>query len=112
MSRRNRFLIKFFAILILLVSVFLELDVLNVSFLKNVDFGNTYIDHTDMRLDNIAVAVGFGFMYYTDIIPIRIDFGFKAYDPSDPRNFFTRLNDPNVGLGDLLQFHFAIGEAF
>jgi outer membrane protein insertion porin family len=77
-----------------------------------LDFGNTYIDHTDMRLDNIAIAVGFGFRYYTEIIPIRIDFGFKAYDPSDPRSFFTRLNDPNVGLGDLMQFHFAIGEAF
>ena len=77
-----------------------------------LDFGNTYLDHADMRMDNIAVAVGFGLRYYTDIIPIRIDFGFKAYDPKDPRSFFTRLNDPHVGLGKLLQFHFAIGEAF
>lgn len=77
-----------------------------------LDFGNTYLDHTDMRLDNIAVAVGFGFRYYTDIIPIRIDFGFKAYDPKDPRSFFARLDDPTVGFGELFQFHFAIGEAF
>jgi len=77
-----------------------------------LDFGNTYLDQSDMRIDNIAVAFGFGFRYYTDIIPIRIDFGFKAYDPSDPRSFITRLNDPNVGLGGLMQFHFAIGEAF
>jgi outer membrane protein insertion porin family len=75
-----------------------------------LDFGNTYLNHNNMRIDNIAVAVGFGFRYYTDIIPIRIDFGFKAYDPADPRSFFTRLNDG--GLGDLMQFHFAIGEAF
>lgn len=34
MSRRNRFLIKFFAILIVLVTVFLELDILNISFLN------------------------------------------------------------------------------
>jgi hypothetical protein len=34
MSRRNRFLVKFFAILIMLVSVSLELNVLNVSFLE------------------------------------------------------------------------------
>lgn len=34
MSRRNRFLIKFFAILIVLISVLLEMDVLNVSFLE------------------------------------------------------------------------------
>ena len=34
MSRRNRFLIKFFAILVVLVSVMLELDVLNLNFLE------------------------------------------------------------------------------
>ena len=34
MSRRNKFLVKFFAILIVLVSVFLEIDVLNVNFLE------------------------------------------------------------------------------
>jgi hypothetical protein len=33
MSRRNRFLIKFFAIIIVLVTVFLELGILNISFL-------------------------------------------------------------------------------
>ncbi len=34
MSRRNKFLVKFFAILIVLVSVFLEIDVLNINFLE------------------------------------------------------------------------------
>jgi len=34
MSRRNRFLVKFFAILIVLVSVLLEMDVLKLSFLE------------------------------------------------------------------------------
>jgi hypothetical protein len=34
MSRRNKFLIKFFAILVVLVSVLLEIDVLNISFLE------------------------------------------------------------------------------
>ncbi len=34
MSRRNRFLIKFFAILLVLISVFLEIDVLNIQFLE------------------------------------------------------------------------------
>jgi len=34
MSRRNKFLIKFLAILVVLVSVLLEIDVLNVSFLE------------------------------------------------------------------------------
>ena len=34
MSKRNKFLIKFFAILVVLISVLLELDVLNISFLE------------------------------------------------------------------------------
>ena len=34
MSRRNRFLVKFVAILIVLISVFLEMDVLNINFLE------------------------------------------------------------------------------
>ena len=34
MSRRNKFLIKFIAILIVLISVLLEMDVLNINFLE------------------------------------------------------------------------------
>jgi len=34
MSKRNKFLIKFFAILVVLISVLLELDVLNISYLE------------------------------------------------------------------------------
>ena len=34
MSKRNKFLIKFVAILLVLVSVLLEMDVLNVNFLE------------------------------------------------------------------------------
>lgn len=34
MSRRNKFLIKFFAILVVLVSVLLEIDVLNISYFE------------------------------------------------------------------------------
>lgn len=34
MSKRNRFLIKFFAILLVLISVFLEMDILKIQFLE------------------------------------------------------------------------------
>ena len=34
MSRRNKFLIKFIAIVIVLISVLLEMDVLNLNFLE------------------------------------------------------------------------------
>ena len=43
MSRRNRFLVKFFAILVVLVSVFLEIDVLNVNYLEPYKYWMTVL---------------------------------------------------------------------
>jgi hypothetical protein len=43
MSRRNRFLVKFFAILIVLVSVLIEMDVLNLSFLEPYKYWMTVL---------------------------------------------------------------------
>jgi len=72
-----------------------------------IDYGNTWNDYSEFRYDQIAIAFGIGFRYYSDFAPIRIDFGFKAYDPSDSRAFYKK----NF-LGELLQFHIGIGEAF
>lgn len=73
-----------------------------------LDFGNTWNNSKSFRIDEIAVSTGFGFRYYTDFIPFRIDFGIKLYDP-DPNAL--PLRDRSF-WSDLLQIHFAIGEAF
>ncbi|MBT8385912.1 MAG: BamA/TamA family outer membrane protein, partial [Ignavibacteria bacterium] len=75
-----------------------------------VDFGNVWNNYSEFRFDELAIAAGFGFRYYSDFAPIRIDFGFKAYDPNDRRSFFTRLKH-NKFL-DNFEFHFGIGESF
>jgi len=72
-----------------------------------IDYGNTWNDYSEFRFDQVAVAIGFGIRYYSDFAPIRIDFGFKAYDPEDSRAFYKKRF-----LGELLQFHVGIGEAF
>lgn len=72
-----------------------------------LDYGNTWNDYSEFRFDQVAIAVGFGIRYYSDFAPIRIDFGFKAYDPEDSRAFYKKRF-----LGELLQFHVGIGEAF
>ena len=72
-----------------------------------VDYGNAFDSFKDFRLDKIAVAVGFGFRYYSEVIPIRVDFGIKAYDPNDQRSSFKKRF-----WGELFQFHLGIGEAF
>lgn len=72
-----------------------------------LDYGNTWNDYKKSRLNEIAVAGGFGLRYYSDFAPIRLDFGLKLFDPKDKRNIFTKKF-----FKDLLQFHIGIGEAF
>lgn len=72
-----------------------------------LDWGNSWANAKSFRFDQIAVSTGFGFRYYTDFIPFRLDFGIKLYDPISgvpvmKQRFWK----------DTLQIHFAIGEAF
>ncbi len=70
------------------------------------DYGNTWLNYKQFRFDDVAVAVGFGFRYYTLVAPIRIDFGFKFYDPADNKFIFDKKVFSNFA------FNFGIGEAF
>ena len=72
-----------------------------------IDYGNTWDNASNFRFDEIAVSAGIGFRYYTDFIPIRIDFAVKLYDPNS-----SKLISERSFWNDLLQIHFAIGEAF
>ncbi|MGE5364503.1 MAG: outer membrane protein assembly factor [Bacteroidota bacterium] len=74
------------------------------------DFGNTWDRISDFRIDKIAVAMGFGIRYYSPFAPIRLDLGFKAYDPYDGKNLFQKFRNSRVI--DNIQFHVGIGEAF
>ncbi len=82
-------------------------------FLENVglalfsDYGNTWLGYRQLSLNGIAVAVGFGFRYYTQIAPLRIDFGFKFYNP-DKSEFLWQTRN---ALGNMV-IHIGIGEAF
>ena len=74
------------------------------------DYGNVWNKYDDFRYDEIAIAAGFGFRYYSDFAPIRLDLGFKVYDPDDRRSFFTRLKSSSF-LSNV-EFQIGIGEAF
>lgn len=75
-----------------------------------IDYGNVWNKYEDFRFNEVAVASGFGLRYYSDFAPIRLDFGFKAYNPYDRRSFFTRLK--HSPFLDNLEFQVGIGEAF
>jgi outer membrane protein insertion porin family len=72
-----------------------------------IDYGNTWNSSQEFRLDQVAIAAGFGLRYYTDFLPFRIDFGFKMYDPNDRRSIMKKQFLTNV-----FQFQIGIGEAF
>jgi len=72
-----------------------------------IDYGNTWNGYKEFRFDEVAVAAGFGLRYYSDYIPLRIDFGFKVYDPNDRRPMVRK-----EFWKEILQFHIGIGEAF
>ena len=71
-----------------------------------LDYGNTFISPKDFSFDKLAVSAGFGLRYYTDIIPLRVDFAFKLQDPDDSRSLSRRIS------WDMFQVHIGIGEAF
>ena len=78
----------------------------DLGFVVFTDYGNTWNEINDIRIDQIAVAVGTGLRYYSPIAPFRIDFGFKFYDPGDQKFIFDKK------FFSTMVIHFGIGEAF
>ena len=91
----------------------------SLSFTKNIgavtfiDYGNVWETHSDFRINQIAIAVGFGLRYNIFIGPIRIDIGFKLYDPLDvDGKKMLYQNDFKTIFRHKLAINFGIGEAF
>ncbi len=78
----------------------------DLGFVFFTDYGNTWNQLNDIRIDQIAVAVGTGLRYYSQIAPFRIDFGFKFYDPGDKKFIFDKQ------FFSTMVIHFGIGESF
>jgi outer membrane protein assembly factor BamA len=81
----------------------------NLGYVLFTDYGNTWNGYKQIKFSEIAIAVGFGFRYYTSILPFRVDFGFKFYDPHSKQFIW---NNWNTNFWHNLEFHFGIGEAF
>lgn len=73
-----------------------------------LDFGNVWNSYKKFRYEELAVAVGFGIRFYSSFAPIRLDFGFKAYNPENKKTLF----DKSKVLKELMEIHIGIGEAF
>ncbi len=83
----------------------------NISLVMFYDVGNIWTDVKRVRAKEIAMAAGFGFRWDTIAGPIRIDLGFRVYDPFDQsgRNWIT---DRQFFHDTYSLVHFGIGHAF
>ena len=78
-----------------------------------LDFGNVWTRLNAMRVSEIALASGVGLRYATVAGPVRIDFGFRVYDPMGvpERRWITRRKFYEETLGNFV-LHFGIGHSF
>ncbi len=88
------------------------------NFLKDVgtvyffDYGNVWESDKKFKLSQLALAVGFGFRYFTFIGPVRIDFGFKLYDPEAPDGERWLFQKPSNIFKNKYAIQFGLGQAF
>lgn len=89
------------------------IDFNRFSFVFFLDFGNVWTRVNEMRVSEIALASGVGLRYATVAGPVRIDFGFRVYDPMGvpERRWITRRKFYEETLGNFV-LHFGIGHSF
>jgi outer membrane protein insertion porin family len=90
---------------------FLEFNKFSLVFFY--DIGNVWPTVEHVRFTDLAMASGMGLRYATIAGPVRVDFGFRVYDPSDvpERRWITQKKFYKETLGNFV-LHFGIGHAF
>ena len=77
------------------------------------DFGNVWSDANKFRLNEIALSVGGGLRYYTVVGAVRLDLGFKLYDPRPGHVGVTNwIWQDGANFKDKYSIHIALGNSF
>jgi outer membrane protein assembly factor BamA len=84
-----------------------------LSFVLFYDAGNLWSDAVKIRISQVAMATGIGLRYETVAGPLRVDFGWKVYDPNalPAEQWVTQKSLFRKTLPDFV-FHFGVGQAF
>jgi outer membrane protein insertion porin family len=89
------------------------LDLQNFWGVYFIDYGNVWRELKEFRIKDIAIGAGIGIRYDTFVGPVRLDFGFRIYDPNEPGNkrwFISKRFFKDVINNGVLNF--GIGHAF
>lgn len=76
------------------------------------DWGNLWETGSMFRMDQIALATGFGIRYDTFIGPVRIDLGFKLFDPLGAEGNKWLWDKPSDIFKNKYAIQFGLGNAF
>ena len=84
-----------------------------LSFVLFYDVGNLWPEAKEIRLSEFAMATGFGLRYETVAGPLRVDFGWKVFNPMAPAGgqWITQRRFISETLPDFV-FHLGVGQAF
>lgn len=77
-----------------------------------LDWGNVWEREKDFRLNEVALATGFGIRYETFVGPVRIDVGFKLFDPKAPEGKKWLWQDTKEIFISKYAIQFGLGNAF
>jgi outer membrane protein assembly factor BamA len=85
----------------------------DLGFATFIDFGNAWSEIGKFKLNEIALAAGGGIRYYTIIGAIRLEVGFKIYDPQPgPVGGSYWIFGPGCNFSDKYNIQFGIGNSF
>ncbi len=78
-----------------------------------LDYGNVWESDGKFRFNQVALSAGFGIRYDTFVGPIRIDLGFKLYDPLASEGSKWLWQNPSTIFKDKrYAIQFGLGNAF
>jgi outer membrane translocation and assembly module TamA len=76
------------------------------------DYGNIWETHKLFRISQIAMDAGFGVRYDLFLGPVRVDIGWKLFDPTDQHNEKWLFSNFSKVFKDKMVITFGIGQAF
>lgn len=85
----------------------------DLGFATFIDFGNVWSEAAKFKFNELALAAGGGIRYYTIVGAVRLELGFKIYDPQPgPVGGSYWIFGPGCNFSDKYNLQFGIGNSF